>query len=62
VFLGCGVPDPHIPESRVRESADVLRRLGAEVTMRLYPGMGHAVNADEAEFVREMMRALVAPA
>ena len=62
VFLGCGVPDPHIPESRVRESADVLRRLGGEVTMRLYPGTGHTVNADEAEFVQGMMRAVTASA
>ena len=62
VFLGCGVPDPHIPEARVRESAEVLRRLGAEVTLRIYPGMGHTVSPDEIEIVRAMMAALVDPA
>ena len=59
VFLGCSDVDSHIPKTRVEQSAEVLRRLGAEVTMRLYPGMEHTVNEDEIEFVRRMMAALV---
>ena len=55
VFLGCSDVDGHIPAARVRESAAVLRRLGAEVTLRLYPGMGHLVNGDEIETVRTMV-------
>jgi phospholipase/carboxylesterase len=55
VFLGCSDVDSHIPAARVRESADVLRRLGGEVTLRLYPGMGHMVNEDEIEAVRAMI-------
>ncbi len=55
VFLGCSDVDPHIPAWRVEESAAVLEQLGAAVTMRLYPGMGHGVNEDEINFVREMM-------
>jgi len=55
VFLGCSDVDPHIPAARVRESADVLAGLGGQVTMRLYPGMGHLVNADEIEEVRRML-------
>ena len=62
VFLGCSDVDAHIPAPRVRQSAEVMRWLGGEVTMRLYPGMGHTVNEDEIEFVRGMMAALVAPA
>ncbi len=45
---------------RVRESAEVLRALGGEVTMRLYPGMGHLVNEDEIEHVRAMLAAALA--
>lgn len=52
VFLGCSDVDPHIPAARVRESADVLAGLGGQVTMRLYPGMGHLVNDDEIDEVR----------
>ena len=62
VFLGCRDVNAHIPVLRVRQSAEVMRWLGGEVTMRLYPGMGHTVNEDEIEFVRGMMAALVAPA
>jgi predicted esterase len=57
VFLGCSDIDAHVPAARVRESADVLRGLGGEVTMRLYPGMGHVVNEDEIEHVRGMLTA-----
>ena len=59
VFLGCSDTDPHIPRERVEETAEVLGRMGAEVTMRLYPSFGHAVNEDELEAVRAMLRALV---
>lgn len=55
VFLGCSDIDPHIPKERVEDSAAVLRGLGADVTMRLYPGMGHTTNDDELAFVRRMM-------
>jgi predicted esterase len=55
VFLGCSDVDSHIPAERVRESADVLRRLGGDVTLRIYPGMGHMVNDDEIEAVRAMI-------
>ena len=58
VFLGCSDVDPHIPAARVQHSAEVLRRLGGDVTARLYRGMGHTVNEDEIEAVRAMMAAL----
>ncbi len=59
VFLGCSDRDPHIPKERVQQSAEVLRRLGADVTMRLYPNMEHTVNQDEIDFVGGMMAALI---
>jgi phospholipase/carboxylesterase len=59
VFLGCSDVDPHIPKGRVEETAAVLRRLGAGVTLRLYPGLGHTINQDEITFVQAMMAACV---
>ena len=56
VFLGCSDVDPHIPEARVRESADVFQRMGAHVDMRIYAGMGHTVNEDEIEAVRALLQ------
>lgn len=55
VFLGCSDVDPHIPKERVIHSGDVFRCLGGEVTVRLYPGLGHTVNDDEIVFVRDLM-------
>lgn len=60
VFLGCSDVDSHIPKERVEETADVFRRLGANVTMRLYPNMEHTINQDEIAFVRSMVSSTVA--
>jgi predicted esterase len=56
VFMGCSDVDAHIPKKRVEETADVLERLGAQVTMRLYPGMGHTINADEINHARTLLQ------
>ena len=60
VFLGCSDVDPHIPKDRVLESAQALQELGGKVTLRIYPQMGHLVNEDEIEAVRELMHGLLA--
>jgi predicted esterase len=59
VFLGCSDVDPHVPKRRVDETAAVFERLGASVTERIYPGMGHTVNAHEIGFVRSMLDAIL---
>jgi predicted esterase len=58
VFLGCSDIDPHIRKDRVLEAAEVFRRMNAKVTVRLYPGMGHTVNEDEIEAVREIVESV----
>ncbi|MEY7852104.1 alpha/beta hydrolase [Natrarchaeobius sp. A-rgal3] len=60
VFLGCSDVDPHIPLERVRETNSVLESLGADVTERIYEGMGHGVNEDELGFVSGMVADLLA--
>lgn len=60
VFFGCSDVDAHVPETRVRESAAVFERMGAAVTTRIYPGMGHLVNDDEATFARDLLAQLTA--
>ena len=62
IFLGCSDIDPHIPLWRVEETDEVLTRMGAAVTRRIYPGMGHTVNRDELDHVGRMMRTLTAGA
>jgi predicted esterase len=58
VFLGCGTADPYIPRARVEYTERVLRQLGSQVTMRLYPNLGHTVTPDELESVRGMLSPL----
>jgi phospholipase/carboxylesterase len=55
VFLGCSDRDPHIPKERVDESAGIFERMGAAVTERIYPAMGHTINEDELEYVRGLL-------
>lgn len=55
VFLGCSDVDPHIPKERVLETGEVLERMGAQVSLRLYPGMGHTVSLDEISEVRRIL-------
>jgi predicted esterase len=55
VFLGCSDIDAHIPVERVHESAEIFRKMGAQVDERIYRGMGHTVNRDELDAVRTLL-------
>lgn len=57
-FVGCSDVDPHIPVERVDKSAEILGKLGAAVTKKIYPGMGHTVNQDEIGHVKKILRAV----
>lgn len=54
-FFGCSDVDAHVPRTRVEESAAILGRMGAEVELRIYPGMGHLIIEDELEYARELV-------
>jgi predicted esterase len=55
VFLGCSDVDAHVPQWRVDETADVFGRMDAEVTERIYPGMGHLVSDDEMAVAQSLL-------
>lgn len=55
VFIGCSDRDPHIPLTRVQETTRILTSLGAEVTEKIYPAMGHTINEDELVRAREIV-------
>ena len=48
----------HVPESRVTESAELCARMGAQVTKRIYPGMGHTIIEDEIRWAQNLLDAL----
>jgi phospholipase/carboxylesterase len=55
IFIGNSDEDPHIPLIRTEESAVVMENLGADVTLKIYPGMTHTIIQDEIDTVRELM-------
>lgn len=58
-LLAAGDPDPHVPWSRMEESAAVFRKLGAAVDLRRYPGMPHTVNQEELGWLRGRLEEIV---
>jgi len=58
-FLGSGDPDPHVPWQRVEDSAKVLSKMGADVTLRRYPGMPHTVSEDEIKSAKPIIEELL---
>ena len=61
MFFGCSDVDSHVPDVRVGESAALCTRLGAAVTRRVYPGMGHLVNDDEIAWMQTLLATLAPP-
>lgn len=55
VFMGCSDVDPHIPKERVNESEKLFNMLNADVTKKLYTGMGHTVNRDEIDHINQIV-------
>lgn len=49
VFIASGNPDPHVPLERVIESADVLKKMNAAVSLQVYDGRPHSISQDEIE-------------
>lgn len=59
VFLGCSENDPHIPLERVNESAEIFLSMHAEVTLKIYPNMGHTIIEDELRHARRILAAVL---
>ena len=55
IFMGCSDQDPFIPLTRLKETEETLKKLGADVNMKIYPGMGHHVNDDEIKTIKGML-------
>jgi predicted esterase len=60
VFMGCSDVDPFIPLERVEQTAAIMKGLGAEVTLRTYPGAAHTIVSDEVEQIRRLVDKMLA--
>ncbi len=55
LLITSGDTDPHVPLYRIEESADILRQLGANVHVEIYPGKPHSISADETLLANELI-------
>ncbi len=58
-LLASGDPDPHVPWQRAQDSAQVLSRMGADVTLRRFPGLPHTISEEEIELAKPILMDLV---
>lgn len=47
--------DPHIPLLRSEQSKEVMEKLGAEVTLKVYEGSDHSIKQDEIHWIKKNM-------
>jgi phospholipase/carboxylesterase len=55
IFIGTSDPDFHVPVARVRASTALLTELGAHVTERVYPNLGHTISQEEIELANALI-------
>lgn len=55
IFVGTSDPDFHVPVERVNDSEELLKRMGAAVTKKIYPDMGHTISQDEIDIVNALI-------
>lgn len=58
VLLDCAEADAHIPAERVRQTAQVMTAMGADVRMRLRPGSLHGIDDQALAGARAILAAL----
>jgi phospholipase/carboxylesterase len=56
--VGVAVATSHIPVERAHETRDVLEGLDADATERIYKRMGHGINQEELEYVKELVESV----
>jgi phospholipase/carboxylesterase len=47
VYIGSSDVDPHVPVARVYASENIMKEMGANVEVQVFPGFGHTINREE---------------
>lgn len=55
IFIGTSDPDFHVPVARVRASTALLTGLGAAVTEKVWPNMGHTITPEEIALANQVV-------
>jgi phospholipase/carboxylesterase len=54
VLITTGNPDPHVPLSRVEETAAQFKLLNANVNLKVYPGRPHTISQQELDLAKQL--------
>ncbi|MBC7851034.1 MAG: dienelactone hydrolase family protein [Chitinophagaceae bacterium] len=49
IFIGTSDPDPHVPISRVNETAEIITGMNGKLKLEIYKGMGHTISMPEIQ-------------
>jgi len=55
VFIGTGNPDAHVPLERVNETAKIMKKMNATVTVKVYDNRPHSISQDEIETANKLI-------
>lgn len=55
VYIGTSDPDPHVPVERVQATEEVLQKMNADVTVKVYKNMGHTISQDEVDMANNLV-------
>ncbi|SDK11539.1 phospholipase/carboxylesterase [Pedobacter sp. ok626] len=55
ILITTGDPDPHVPVSRVEVSEGILKKMNANVTVKIYPGRLHTITKAEIELAKKLV-------
>lgn len=55
VFIGTSDPDPHVPVTRVEATEEILKKLNAKATVKVYKNMGHTISQDEVNLANSLI-------
>ncbi|WP_439694589.1 alpha/beta hydrolase [Mucilaginibacter sp. AW1-7] len=55
ILITTGNPDPHVPLTRVEESVAIIKNLGADVTLKVYPGRPHTITQQEIDLANQLV-------
>ena len=53
IFIGSSDRDFHVPASRIKESGELLRKMGADVTIKLFDDPDHSIREEEINWVNQ---------
>ncbi len=55
VFIGTGNPDAHVPVERVNETAQIMEKMNAAVTVKVYDNKPHSISQDEIKTANKLI-------